>query len=455
MSRSSLIVMAVLASPAFAQSGPAVHALGPVVATSTVTFSVVSQLVSLSDGRVLVSDLRKRLLTMLDPVLAHPSIVLDSTVGKENSYATGFAAPGPLDPSLVVARIAATNSFLIPFRADSSLWYNVAVGGFEVITPTGAVGRVMNRPPGRIGLAWAPLKGVAASPAGGLVYTASRGSPPGLGVQPRVGETIWSEDSLFVVRWHFDGAAVDTLGRITLGEASWVTARAVPGGTTPVGRGAVSQDVAVDHSAGAALFPFYDGVTATPDGTIAIFHAREYRIEWIAPDGTPLSGARLTYPWQRITDTDRSRIIDSVDADRLRVRDSVNAQWLADSVVTGAAPTIKRSYSENGMVMTELIPLPRRGMPRPVLGQEVPDYYPPTNRATVLADADNHVWIPVVPTKPDPGFSEWEVISRTDGVVDRVRIPDNRTIGGFGPGGIIYLVAYDASVLTLEKVRIR
>ncbi len=86
---------------------------------------------------------------------------------------------------------------------------------------------------------------------------------------------------------------------------------------------------------------------------------------------------------------------------------------------------------------------------------EVPEYAPATTRSPMLADADNHVWLRPVPLTPEAGFVIWDVISRTDGVVDRVRIPESRTIAGFGPGGFIYLVAHDGGVATLEKVKLR
>ncbi len=47
------------------------------------------------------------------------------------------------------------------------------------------------------------------------------------------------------------------------------------------------------------------------------------------------------------------------------------------------------------------------------------------------------------------------MISRTDGVIDRVRVPETRTIVGFGPGGFVYLAARDAGVVTLEKVKLK
>jgi hypothetical protein len=40
-------------------------------------------------------------------------------------------------------------------------------------------------------------------------------------------------------------------------------------------------------------------------------------------------------------------------------------------------------------------------------------------------------------------------------VIERVRIPEDRAIIGFGPGGIVYLYAPDGAVGRIEKVRVR
>jgi hypothetical protein len=92
-----------------------------------------------------------------------------------------------------------------------------------------------------------------------------------------------------------------------------------------------------------------------------------------------------------------------------------------------------------------------------VVPMEIPDVYPPTpGHGSAFADAENHVWLRLRTASSDPDVETWDVISRTGGLVERVRVPRNRTIAGFAPG-FIYLIARDesAGTATIEKVRIR
>jgi hypothetical protein len=72
----------------------------------------------------------------------------------------------------------------------------------------------------------------------------------------------------------------------------------------------------------------------------------------------------------------------------------------------------------------------------------------------VLADANNQVWIRPRLAEMNPGVQVWYVYDRAGTLVDRVRLPEGRTIAGFGPG-LVYLVVRDAGVARIEKVRIR
>jgi hypothetical protein len=45
------------------------------------------------------------------------------------------------------------------------------------------------------------------------------------------------------------------------------------------------------------------------------------------------------------------------------------------------------------------------------------------------------------------------VVNTKGELVERVKLPQNRTIAGFGPGGVIYLSAREGRNLFIEKVR--
>ncbi len=95
-----------------------------------------------------------------------------------------------------------------------------------------------------------------------------------------------------------------------------------------------------------------------------------------------------------------------------------------------------------------------RSMVRVVMGSTLLMAAGLNAQTNVLADADNPVWVRVVSSPAESGFDEWDVISRVDGLIDRVRVPDSKRIAGFAPG-VVYLVAHDGGDVRLEKVRIR
>jgi hypothetical protein len=58
--------------------------------------------------------------------------------------------------------------------------------------------------------------------------------------------------------------------------------------------------------------PSTDEWAVLSDGTVAFVRAIDYRIDYRNPDGTWTSSPKLPYPWQRVTEDDKQRMIDSV-----------------------------------------------------------------------------------------------------------------------------------------------
>ena len=71
------------------------------------------------------------------------------------------------------------------------------------------------------------------------------------------------------------------------------------------------------------------------------------------------------------------------------------------------------------------------------------------------ADDDGNIWVRTIPTKPTPGGAVYDVVNAKGEVVDRVQIPENRTIVGFGPGGVVILAARDGMMTKLERARVK
>jgi hypothetical protein len=88
---------------------------------------------------------------------------------------------------------------------------------------------------------------------------------------------------------------------------------------------------------------------------------------------------------------------------------------------------------------------------------EMLDYYPPIRERSVRADRDNNIWIlPTTTAYSNSGELVYDVVNRAGKLFERVRIPEGRSITGFGPGGVVYLMSRDASRgWVIEKTRVQ
>jgi hypothetical protein len=86
---------------------------------------------------------------------------------------------------------------------------------------------------------------------------------------------------------------------------------------------------------------------------------------------------------------------------------------------------------------------------------ELPDYKPAFFAGSLRVDSRGNLWIRTIPTKAFPGGPVYDVIDRQGALVERVQIPEGRTIVGFGPGDTVYLSVREGRVSYLEKASIR
>ena len=92
-----------------------------------------------------------------------------------------------------------------------------------------------------------------------------------------------------------------------------------------------------------------------------------------------------------------------------------------------------------------------------VAPSELPDYQPAFFVGAVRADAEGRLWIRTTPTKSFPGGPVYDVINTKGELVERVQVPKDRTIVGFGEGGIVFLLVRDPTGTTtkLEQARVK
>ena len=424
----SVLVVTTMATTAPAQSIPPARPLGAALATSD-GFAAVAAVRVLSTGEVLVNDPVKRVIVLLDTMLAVRKVVADSTPTTSRAY--GSSAAG-----------------LFAFRGDSTIFVDAGSMAMIVVDPIGTLTRVIAAPSrGDVGYL---LSGTFSNPGvdarGRLVYRRppSFGTPPKMSAQDTIFDSI-GPDSVPLVRFDLGTRQLDTIAHLRIAPERFRTVRT---------KTSVSSDRVFDP------LPIVDEFAVLPDGRIAIMRGREYRLDIIGEDGQLRRVEKAPYDWQRLSDEDKMRIIDSA-------RVAMEARRAASASTSSGAPA--PSGGGNYVVTTTITvdasgarqapgPSPgARALPPLVfaLPGELSDYRPAFAATAVRADAQGRVWVRTIPTKPDPKGITYDVMGTDGKRVDRVIVPLGTTIVGFGPNGVVLLAARDAKGTRLIRLRER
>ncbi len=440
-----------VASSASAQSAVPVRDLAMVDAKSSENFGNIFNVRQLAGGKVLVNDGVRRRLVMLDDKLSNAKVVIDSVSDGGNGYGPR-AAP------------------LIPYLSDSTLFVDGTSLSLLVIDPFGKVSHVMSAPkPSDLRFLAGGASGVDTK--GNLIYRGAQmmtqnriqGSPgqPAAPVQP--------PDSAPIIRANLESRTVDTIGRVKIQSGTRMNMNQGPDGKM-VMKMTVNPLVTVDDWA------------VLSDGTVAFVRGHDYHVDWIRPDGTKLSTAKLPFDWKRLTDDDKQKLVDSArtaidkadstskanaakpggaNADAMAVEKMAAAMGAGGMgggggggggmeirIVRaegggggGGAPQV---YSSNGGGANTL------QMGAPVIDfvplKDIADYYPAIRPGAAKADLDANLWVlPTTSAQSKSGELVYDVISNRGELTQRVRVPSGRSIAGFGKNGVVYLMYRDGT----------
>jgi len=442
--RVSLFTLTALALvPALgAQTRPPIRPLGAVHATTTDSLGMVNNVRALPGGRLLINDATSRRVLLVDSTLKTVSIVADSTSSTANAY-------GPRSGSLIA------------FRGDSTLFVDAASLSMLVIDPAGKIGRVMSVPRSQdaMMLAAGGLGTGAYYSNGYLVYRGMPGfrmqmGPTGAPTMPSIADTM------AIVRVNLQSRAVDTVGFIK-----------IPKTNTNMTR---SDDGKISISIEVNPLPVVDDWVVTSDGDVALIRGKDYHIDWMSPDGTHRASPKMAFDWKRLSDEQKVALIDSVKAIRDRAAAANPGQGnamaaafgaalgtggVAGGAAGGAAPQVVMRFEAAGVTggrpgggAAPQIMAPQINYVSP---SDLPDYQPAFFATAAKADDDGNIWVRTIPTKPTAGGAVYDVINAKGEVVDRVQIPENRTIVGFGRGGVVILAAQDGMTTKLERARVK
>jgi hypothetical protein len=430
--------------PCEAQSLPPIRQLGPVTAVATEPLGAVTTVRQLPGGRVLVNDIIGRRVVMFDSSLSTTTVVADTTSETANAY-----GPRP--------------GGLIAYRGDSTLFVDPASLSMLLVDPNGKITRVMSAPRANdVGfLVGGPFGNPGFDAKGRLIYrappnfTAFRPAPGGSG--SRLPQFPTPPDSAALVRYDLATRKVDT-----------VTFFKTPKFNLNVTQ---SPDGGVRVTSTTNPLPQGDDWALLPDGTVALVRTKDYHVDWLNADGALTSSPKIPFQWERLTDEAKVAFIDSAKVAIEKARASGQfareggSQIMLRPAVEGAAAAggARREGSGGDSPRSGTTtagpgggalagPLPPLTMVSP---SELPDYKPAFAPGSTRADSDGNLWIRT--SQNVNGIPVYNVINRKGELIDRVQLPQNRVLVGFGPagGGIVYLAVRDGSIAHLEKARVR
>ncbi len=402
------------------QSGVPIFAVSAPLARTTTTFGAILGVRELPGERLLVNDAGRHQLKVLDASLGTATVALDSTPGTTNSY-------GP-QPAMIV-----------PYLGDSTLIAQNVDRQALVLDHDGHFVRALAMPQWDDG--WVPFPQPFPAPQAmdqkGRLFGRA-------GTAVRAGGFI--ADSTLIVRADLESRTVDIVGAV---HHDGGRNRSDP---PEDGKRVVTTII--------QPVPTVDSWAVLSDGTLAFVRGRDYHIDWVMQDGSKSSTAKLPFDWKRLTDEDKQKLADSAKVvwdSLMTIRNKRNAGPATNG--RGDAPGgdaqqgrgrsgggVGEPGSSQGGSIQHMISVPL---------SEIPDYYPPIRQNSAIADLDGNLWILTTTTAQSKhGELVYDVVNRKKGLFERVRMPEGRSIAGFG-NGVIYLQSGNrADGFCLERVKL-
>jgi hypothetical protein len=367
-------------------------------ATFEEPFSLVNlgALRELRDGRVLVADMKDKIVQLVD--MRSGNAV---SVGREGSGPGEFALPmrvlaGPADTSFI---FDPGNQRYLVVSPDGK---PVTTFRMEMSEAPRAGGPVI-----RMGLSIA-----RATDARGRLYFEGSPMPSGPGQQ--------APDTVAVMRYDRSTQKIDTLG--------WV--KLAPNNTQVTGgQGNMSFRVGMANP----LAP-RDEWTVFPDGRVAIVRAANYQVDWVLANGTKRSSAPIRFPTLRVTEADKKE----EEALRARARQGMVTMTME------AGPGGTRSSAGVGA--------PRGATQEPIT--DWPEVKPPfrSGMASVLARPNGELWVRRTEAAGAKG-SLYDVIDAQGAVTHSVRVPEGLSVVGFGNGTVYTTKLDEDDLVYLQRHR--
>ena len=385
----------------------------------------------LSNGAVIVNDLTRRQLVLLDANLSKQKLIADTSMATGKSYGSALAG-------------------LIAFSGDSSLFVDPSSLSMLVIDGKGDVARVMAapRPKDVNSMVGGPFGTPALDPRGRVVcrnLVPPKALVMNYAARARSVLKQQTEDSALIYRIDLARRALDTVAWVKVPVASGSMTERPNGGLRVVER--------------TNPLPVVDDWALMPDGRIAVVRGADFHIDWIDMDGRLSSSPKIAHPWERLTDDGKEQLLDSLNADRERRREELKKAGLnkggSSPTSVGGTPNSAPFLIVRGYLVGDVgrqSPPPTEIVSEFVPAKDLPDYRPAFSIGATRADLAGNLWVRT--TTPSDAGPIYDVINDKGQLVDRVKLPFGRVISGFGPG-VVYMGVLDDKGARLEVASVR
>jgi hypothetical protein len=379
-----LAILCLSQEPAEAQRAPEPIRLGAPAATFPQDFGAIQTVRELPDGRVLVADPLSKAVYLVDLAEGRRTVVGREGQGPGEYRQPDAVWPLPGDSTLLVDL---GNGRLVTVGPDLSFGASVPIALGD---PRPGQGMVMALPQGVDGQ--------------GRIYARAMGGPGG-GPYP---------DSAAILRIHRGTRAVDTAATFKLQSV-----------TQAVSGGAATSEVRISPI---PLSP-EDAWGVAPDGSVVVARSADYRVEWVAPDGSVSRGSPVPFTPVRIGNAEREEQL--LEQGRSGGGIAIGVEMRNDQVSV--------TFSRGGAGA--------RG--RDAAQYSWPQAKPPFYSGRIPVDPLGRAWVRRHVRAGEP--STYDVFDRRGERVATVLLDHGKRVVGFGKEAV-YVVAFDALDLSyLER----
>ena len=358
-------------------------------------FTMINGVRELRDGRVIVSDVREKTVQVVDLKAGSAQ-----KIGREGSGPGEYAMP----------------MRLLALPGDTSVVYDPLNRRFLVIGPDGKAGPFVSYEPEEGGGRMRISMGARYTDTRGRLYSVG----PNFAIGPN-GEPT-SADTAPILRLDRATKKTDTLAFVF---TPTTTIRTTPG----AGGGA---NVSV-RAGGGNPFAEADDWAVTPDGRLAIVRVKDYHVDWYAPNGQRTSGPAIPYTKVKVTEDDKKAF-----------RERRASGMGATMVVTERRGPEGTTRSAGAGAPTNV------QLPEPT---DWPDVKPAFTGNAAFAAPNGQLWVLRTRAAKDK-IPTYDVFDATGKVVNRVALPADTRLLGFG-NGTVYLARSDEDDLQyLQRYRL-